>query len=287
MKLSEKRYAPGPGVNKGEPPKTGAERFFDVVGSNFTAVVKINLLFCIAVFPSALIFVLFISGVIPAPNLLISFLALALSLAAAFPVGAAISASMYCIAKMLRDDLRWFWRDYRRKFRECFLQSAFPGIACTLFVYAQVFVYLVLLLSIIEANPDATWLDEDTVYLWSVVVAQVVQPGQMVASLSSILVLSMIAPYVFLQLAYIDLGVVQIIKNSALLAMSNIGRSVSGAIIGGLSWIATVLFLPYSVLATPLLALFGFSFSWLIQAMWVWPVLDKHFSISETLSKEE
>jgi hypothetical protein len=280
MKPSKKRYAPGPGVDKGEPPKKGAERFFEIVGRDFFSLIRMSLLFCVAIFPSAAFFYLFMSGVFP-------YATLFLMLATAFPAGAALSASMYCIGAMLRDDLRWFWRDYKRKFRECSLQSAFPGIACVLFVYAQVYVYLMILVSVFFSNPEAMLLEEDIVYLWFVIVAQAIDPGWLVAGLSSILVLGMITPYIFMQLAYIDLGVVQILKNSALLAMSNFRRSILGSFISGLPWMVAIFFLPYSIMVLPFLMLFGFAFTWLIQGMWVWPVVDKQFSISETLDSDE
>jgi hypothetical protein len=48
-------------------------------------------------------------------------------------------------------------------------------------------------------------------------------------------------------------------------------------------WVAFVFFLPDSLLLAPLILLVGFSISWLICLMWVWPPVDRQFKIGESL----
>jgi len=60
-----------------------------------------------------------------------------------------------------------------------------------------------------------------------------------------------------------------------------------GAFAGGVIWIAFVLFFPGSMFLVPLYVLIGFSLSWLLCLMWVWPPADKQFSIEETLRKRQ
>ena len=235
--------------------KKGIQRFFEVLQSEFREHIKLNLLFIACALPSAMIFFVGLLG-------FFSEAALVLSLIAAFPVGGAVSACMFCITGMLRDEPGHIWADFRRKFKENIRQAAAPGILCAAMVYAQVYIWGPYVFG--GADVNVVWLIPGTVFL---------------------VVFGMIAPYFFLQVAYLDLKTRQILLNSVILSFSNAPRSFMGAVMGGGLWVAVILYLPESLVIAPLLLLFGFSVSWLLCLMWVWPPVDKQFNIAETLNK--
>ena len=233
--------------------RKGIKRFFEVLVGEFRGLIKLNLLLCACVLPSVAIFLLGLFGVY-------SVVALVVSLLAAFPVGGAMSAFLFCVTRMLRDEPGYIWEDFKRKFAENKRQAAAPGILCAAFMYAQVYLWGPVLFGGAEIN--SIWL---------------------IPGIGLLLIFCMVTPYFFLQVAYIDLGTKKIIVNSVLISFSNAPRSFLGAITGGGIWIAFVLLLPESLVVAPVLLLFGFSVSLLLNMMWVWPPVNKLFKIEETL----
>lgn len=226
-------------------------RFGSILAGNFWDLVKLNLLFCLSGLLSAALFFFGISGVLGG-------FAFILALAAAFPVGGACSACLFGISKMLRGDPGYLWYDFKRKFRENMKQAAAPGILCTAFVYAEI----LLGRNVLLGGASAAWI---------------------IAGLIPFVVFGMVTPYLFLQIAYIELKISQILKNSLIIAFAHTGRSLVGALMGGAIWAVYVVFLPGSLVFTPLLLIIGFSVPWLLNLVWVWPPLDKQFAIAETL----
>ena len=112
MGLFKSNYdKPGPGVSKDEPRKKGIPRFFEVFAGNIGDHIKLSLMFCICVIPTA---ALFFTGLVG----LYTGVAFILSLVFAFPVGGAAVALVFCITKMLRDEPGYVWYDFKRKFLE-------------------------------------------------------------------------------------------------------------------------------------------------------------------------
>jgi len=221
----------------------------------FWNLIKLNLLFCLFAIPSGILFAL---------SLFTTFggLAFILALAAAFPIGGACAASMFCISKMIRRDPGYIWYDFKRKLKENLKQAAVPGILCTAFLYLQVFMWQYF----IFADPNIIWI---------------------LAAAIPLLIFGMVAPYIFLQIAYIDIKTSQIVKNSLLISFGHAGRSVIGAIAGVVIWAVFIFFLPDSLPFSPLLLVLGFSASWFLTLLCIWPPVDKQFSISETLRKQQ
>jgi len=247
----------GPGVSKDEPRKKGIRRFFEIIAREYRDLVKVNLMFFVCTIPSIALFLLGLFGVFE--------LALLLSIIAAFPIGGAIAASMFCITRMLRDDPGFVWDDFKRKLLENLLQAGIAGIIVTAFLYTQVFLFWLPVI--------ADWAVADMPWI--------------IAGFGLFLLFSMIFPYVFLHYAYIKLNTFQIVKNSTLLALSNVGRSFMGALSGLLPWLALLFFFPISLVFFPLIPFIVFVLSWLLTLMWVWPVFDRHFSVEETLLSEQ
>ncbi|MCL2663621.1 MAG: DUF624 domain-containing protein [Oscillospiraceae bacterium] len=249
---------PGPGVNKDEPRKKGFARFFELLIRDLGDLVKLNMILCVCVLPSIVMFFFSLSGIYP----LFTFV---LSLILAFPVGGAITSCVYYITKQMRDDPSYVWYEFKRKFKENYKQSAAIGILCTAFVYTQILVWITMIIS------------EDVIGLSWIILA-----------LLSLLLFGMITPYIFLHFAYIDLKTLGILKNSVLMTFAYLPRSFMGAILGGLLWTMTALFFPDSLLmGFPIILIFGITMSMLMNLMWTWKPFDTSFNIEETLNQRK
>ena len=213
--------------------------------------IKINLLFCLFALPSGALF--FIGGLG-----YLGVFAFVLSLAAAFPIGGACAACMFCLSKIVRRDPGYLWYDFKRKYLENYKQAAAPGIFCVAFIYAQIYLWITL----IPGGLNILWI---------------------ATGLVSLGIFVMVAPYIFLQIAYIDLKTSLIIKNSLLISFGHAGRSIIGAILGCVIWLVFIMLMPDSLPFSPLLLVFGFSVSWLLNLFFIWPPVEKEFSIEEAL----
>ena len=246
----------GTDAKKERPRKRGAGRFFEVLFGNFRDLIKLDLLFCCSALLSAAAFVVGFFGVLTAYMYLLALLT-------ALPIGGALSACFFCVTKMLRDEPGYIGHDFRRKFKENFKQAAAPGMLCAVFVYVQVFLWGPLIYA--DGGIGLVWL---------------------ILGIVVLLLFGMVVPYVFLQIAYIDLKTSQILKNSVLISFINAPRSLMGALTAGVMWVIYVFFLPDSLLVTPIIVLVGIPISWLLNMMWVWPPVDKQFKIDETLREK-
>ena len=244
---------PGPGVDPNEPRKKGVKRFFEVLGRDFGGFVILNLFYFVFMLIPLILFISADIGILPK-------YAYIFSLVAAIPMGSVYCTLVYCISKMLRDDPEYIWYDIKRKFVEYFKQSIIPGVLHTAFLYGQVFFWRKFIFGGEELN----------LFLF-------------VFEAISLVTVGMVAPYIFLQIAYVDLKLIQIAKNSFLLAFANLPRSVMGALTCNLIWFLFWNLLPVSLIAVPVMILLAFSVSWLLCLMWVWPPVDKQFNIENTI----
>ena len=256
---------PGPGVPKDQPRKKGVARFFELLFRDFSDLIKLNLLFCLTVLPSAAAFVLG-AGPFILEQYEINLVFLLLSLALAFPIGGATVAYVYYITKMMRDDPSYVWDEFKRKFKENVRQAAPAGIVCTAFVYMQILMWFQVAYQIGDDSYTGG-------LLWFIL------------ALVSLLFYSMITPYIFLHFAYIDLKTFQIIKNSMLMTFAYLPRSFMGGVTGGIMWVLMALQFPNSLISFPFVVLFLVSVSMLLTLSWIWKPFDNYFKIEETLKK--
>ena len=278
MGLFSRNYEkPGPGVKKDEPRKKGAARFFELLTREFGDLVKLNLLFCVCAIPSFVVFIL--SQAFFGIAWLTFF---TLSLLLAFPIGGAITACVYYITKMMRDDPSYVWYEFKRKFKENYRQAAPVGMLCTAFVYAQILLWD----SLTQASVLLSEIEPD-IALQSGAVSG--DPGMdifmFIIGLVSLLIFGMLTPYIYMHFAYIDLKSMGIAKNSVLMSFGNFPRSFMGALMGGIIWIVFALYYPLSIVSVPLILIFGITTSMLLCLMWVWKPFDTTFKIEETLLK--
>ena len=244
---------PGPGVDKNAPKKKGITRFFELVLREFGNLTKLNLLYLLTLLPSVTLFILALSETC-------GIYMYILSVVAALPVGGAVTACSFCIAKMLRDEPGFVFYDFRRKLKENFKQAAIPGILSIAFIYTQIYIWLNIAMGGIIAGY-----------------------GTFLMLILSMIFIRMIIPYVFLQTAYLHLKTIAIIKNSILISLKNAGRSFSGMLLGNAIPVATFFLYPLSMWWMPILLFWGLSLPQLLNLMFIWPPVDEVFHISETL----
>ena len=248
---------PGPGVPKDEPPKKGIARFFEIMGRDFGNLLKLNLLVVLCcLLPMTFLLLSIFSILWGSGGYLLYFL---LALASGILVGPARTAEAYVISKMLRDDPGFVWHDFKKAFKENFKLSVAPGLLYVAIMGSQVLGFVIFFAA--EQRPGIMW--------------------------AAFLILScgltmVVAPYFFAQAPYLDLSARILLKNSLLLGVRNLPRSVAGGVLQlGLlaaQWSA----FPATL---PVILLLGVSFPALINMMWVWPLVDKTFKIDETLKK--
>jgi hypothetical protein len=248
---------PGPGVSKDEPRKKGLNRFFEIFTLYYGDLIKLNLFFCICALPGLALFMLGLFG-------FISIVTMPLSVVAAYPIGGALTAVVFCITKMLRDDPGFVWDDCKRKFSENIKQASLPGMVCTLFIYTQVILWGPLEIA-----------DES---LYAIIV---------IFALFAFILFAMISPYIFLQIAYVNIKTYPVIKNSIILTLSRLLRSFFGAVFGFAPWIAIIMYFPATLVLIPLILLLGFTFPLLMCLSWIWPPFNARFNIEETLIKQQ
>lgn len=249
---------PVAGYKKDGPRKRGSRRFFEILVRDFWDLIKLNLIFCICALPSIGLFLLGLFGFYPI------IITLALSIVFAFPLGGLVTAYVFCITMMLRDEPGNVWLECKRKFIENFKQAAPAGMVCTAIIYAQIMLWGLLLQD--ESGYGFIWV---------------------LVTILTMLLFFMITPYVFMHFAYISLGTLQIIKNSIIMAFASFLRSMMGAVLGCLMWVLLALYFPLSMRVFPVVFVIGISLSILLCLMWAWPRFDKTFEIEETLLKRK
>lgn len=258
---------PGPGVQKDEPRKKGAARFFELLFRDFVDYIKLSLLFTAAALPSAAAFVW---GAFPylvgEPEFGISLLPLMLSLILAYPIGGVLVACFYNITRHMRDDPSFLWHDFKRKFKENHKQAAMMGIICAAFTYMQVLLWFLVYYQLV----DETYTGG---LVWLILAAM------------SLLLFLMITPYIFMHYAYIDLRTSQIVKNSLLMTFAYLPRSFMGGVFGGIIWVLFALFMPSSLMVLPFVPLIFIALAMLMALSWVWPPFEKFHGIEEALKK--
>lgn len=242
---------PGPGIEKDAPPKRGFFRFWEILVRDLGSLVQLNLLYqgCLLPSQALLICALLFSGMFW-PLFLLSILA-------AFPLGAAKTATSFCITKMLRDDPGFLWHDFKKAFKENLKQTMLVGMVHHGVTAAQIVILIQQLFGGAEALTLAVLL-------------------------VSALVFHMVMPYYYVQAAYIQLGNGPMLKNALLLSFSKLPRSLVYALLQIVAAVAAVLLVPASVIVVIIIA---YSLVMLVGLMLIWPPVDQTFHITQTLQE--
>ncbi len=249
---------PGPGVPKDLPVKKGMARFVELFLRHFSKLMLMNFLCLIFILGPVVAF--YFSGVyFMQGNVMMGFLLLLCFIAACLPLGAATTSFYYLFVQMLRNESFFFWHDWGKIYRENFKKAIVPGIGFGLFLGSGLFVWLM----------GDVYINQLPVFFYTL---------YLFASIIWVFML----PIFFVQMAFMDLPVHAILRNSFLLGIGTISRSLPGAILGSGLLLLQMVFFPFSL---PILLFLGISLPMLIQMLWVWPKIDNTFKIDETLKK--
>lgn len=228
-------------------------RTVNIAPGSFGAIIRLNLILCACAAPAGSLYIL---GLLGLWDGWASVLALCLTV----PLGGVACASMYCVAQILQGSSVSIGYDFRLKFLEEWAALALPGVAASAFIFTQF-------------------------YFWVAVFSgHAISIAMLILLLMSLCVFLMIAPYVLLQMAYLDIGVGNAVRNALMLSASNATRTLLGLLLGNLLWLAVLLTLPTSLLFAPVVLLFGFVMSWLANLALIWPVVDQQFRIADELA---
>lgn len=277
MNFFKKDYnKPGPGVPKNAPKKKGFARFFEVVGRDTGDLFKLNFRVALCCLPAQAFLLGAIVSLILQQTVLVFAFSVAALLASTLVVPA-FTAQAYILSKRLRDDSGFAWEDFKKTFKENFRSSIILGLIYGLITASQVFMVF-----------------------FTVGSGQTPSLVILIIFLFSTIIFGMLLPYLFLQKAYLELSNFSIVKNSLFLALGNAPKSFaalilhlgfSGQLIVFFSIFASPVAPELTTLLLPTWLIYSFAFGHfipnLISLMWVWPVVDKTFSIEKTIKQRQ
>lgn len=250
---------PGPGVAKDEPEKTGFALFVSLIKQHFTTLILFNL---IIVFTTLLAQVFFALAIFNNhTNLFVIIIYLLAAVVASLLVGPTTTAVMYCMSKFIRQDTSFIWQAFWKKWKECFTVTTLLGVIYSVITFSQI-IFLLFFNTLTQ-----------TVSFPFLIIYVIVS-----------LVIVLLAPYYFLQAAYLELGSVALFKNSFLLSIKFLWRSLAAFFIYAFLIILQWLFFPFSV---PLILILGYSIPLLIQVFCVWKPIDDTFGIDKELRSRQ
>ena len=244
----------GPGVPKDAPRKKGAARFFEIFTRDASQIwlAGILLLLCSVPMIAAATF-----GVLFWQYLGMLAIAVVVFVASTALVGPALACMHTLLIKQLCDEPCFFWHEYKKAWKSCWKQafavSALFGTICAMECAAAV----IHLMTAQQISP---------------ILLGMVMLGLYIAVTSWL--------YALLQLTQMNMNLVPMLKNSLLLTMGFLKRSLPAGVITLASGVVLIGFVPLPI--TFLLCLLGVpAFLALIVDMWAWPVMEQVFHISD------
>lgn len=217
---------PGPGVEKGAPPKKGIARWWEVITRDFGALLQANIYFVVCALPVLTCTVLFyVSSASGAPWMLM----LLLNVVFAIPMGPALAALHRLTMQMARDEPFFTWHEFKKAYKQDFKQGAIA--MAIMMILADVIMLNLYLLTVMKGY---------TVFTVAMLIL-------------SIYIWFSLLNTLFQQIAMMELPLFTIFKNSLLLVVVAGWR---GLVIVLLDIIIFVAVLMFSYIAAPL-ALFG------------------------------
>lgn len=229
---------------------TGILRFAKILLENAWDLVTVNLLGCLCMLPAA---VSFLAVLLAVQNFWLAFFA---GMLFGIPIGGAISAIEKVSLEIVRERegkaVTTFWETFRGEWKQ--------SIPLGWMAYFEIMVIVFAILFHKEINAF-----EMPVRLWALFVIV-------------LLFLHIVLTYSFSQQVLIELSLWKLLKNSVILFFSNFGKSmlclfITLAILGVL-----FILVPFSLL---FILLLGFSLVSLIRQLFVWPIMNRLFSIDE------
>ena len=242
---------PGPGVRPDEPRKKGAARWFEILGRDLGSFFKAGLLALLGFLP----FMLLLSLAIASHAVIFVIAAGMVGGALAMPqiVGMADT-----LLRSLRDEPGFWWVTYRRAWKRNWKGCLVPGMVCGLVIAGQLF-------TLFHLRPDN---DNLLMLVVMLILGMALSVG--------------LTFYIVPQLALLGLPFLQILKNSVLLFLGYLPRTVGAVAVQVVYWGAYLLFYPLTTLVLP------FTNFWLpmsLSLLILYIPLDKSFHIEETIRK--
>ena len=244
---------PGPGIDKGEPRKTGLARLWEVLSREFSAFWMSGLLAILGFVPAAVCVLLAVA------TRALVFVLLAGALGA---LGGPCMVGLYDTAmRGLRDEPGYWWHRYKKAVRRSAKASLLPGAVTALLLGLECF-SVAMHLGVENADPAPFLL--------------------LCILLSTLVILALLNLY-WSQLVLMDLTAFANARNCVLLFFLQLPRALGAAVWQLAYWLAVWMFSPIS-LAVALLT--GAWLPVLAAALTVYAPLNKTFQIEETLAKQ-
>lgn len=241
----------GPGVVPGEPRKTGLVRFWEILSRDFWNVFRAGFLALAGSLP-------FLIGTAFSLNSHVLLFAPVCGLIGGAVAGPGLCALADTILRGLRDEPGFWWHLYKRAWRRSAKAALLPGAMGGMLLATDFFLLF--------------------------------HAGTLKLSLSvgaglaaGILLVLAISLYLWPQLALMELRFTQLLKNSALLFLGQLPRSVAALVIMA-GYLGLMLhFFPLSVSLLPFLNLW---FPTLPSLFFIYPGINNNFRIEEQLKKK-
>lgn len=246
---------PGPGVSENEERKKGLSRFFELLGRDFGVYWKAGFLAFVSMLPGiAGVFVSMLAGGVM-PMLVSGIIGGALA-------GPCMAGLYDTVARTLRDEPNFWWHTYKHAVARNARSSIVPGA-----LFGLLFSSLLMLLYII-------YLEIKNQSSFSIV--------QGAAALLCMLLLFGIANYLWLQLVLVDLSGGKLLRNTLLMCIAYLPRTLLASLIQTVYWGAIILFAPLSMLVILLTT------AWLPvlgAALAVYKPIEASFQIEESVRR--
>ncbi|MCI2047228.1 MAG: hypothetical protein LKJ90_05895 [Faecalibacterium sp.] len=239
----------GPGVSEGEPRKKGALRFFEVLFRDFGSYWKAGILALLCLLPGVTGVVIGLSG----GGLLFALLS---GLVGGILAAPCMVGLFDTIVRSLRDEPGYWWHTYKMAVKRSAKASLLPGALSGLFVTASILILYILL------NTSAASL-----------------PGWLLAA-AYLLLTAGALPYLWMQVALLDLKPLQLLKNTFSLWFAYFPRTMLAAAFEIAYWLLIFLFFPYTELVLLLTSLW---LPALLAAFAVYIPVEKAFNIEKTV----
>lgn len=247
---SDRFTRPGPGVRPDAPRKKGVARLAEIMGRDMWNFFRAGFLAFLAA--CLLLSVCFL----PLKRTRCCSCCWPVS-SAALIAGPELSAMADTVLRSLRDEPGYWWETYRRVWKRNARESLVPGILTGLVLSIQIF----------------------TLFHMSVISADIVT---WVLLILSFVVTLGLESYIWPQIALLNLPLYGILKNSLLLFLGYLPRSLGAIAIKAVYWGAILLFFP---LTTIILPFTNFWLPMLPALLCIYQPLNKCFTIESTINK--
>lgn len=243
---------PGPGVNPGEPRKTGYRRFAELLSLSGWSFFKAGILACISFLP-------FYFGLAMAVITHLFPLMLLSGILGGAIVGPQITGIADTILRAQRDEPGMWWLTYKAAWKRNWKASLLPGALAGFLAASLVFM-------LTHLNPEFLSIP--------------VMLGMLISALVSLAMFTYLIP----QIALFDMGLGQILRNALLLTLRHPLRTLAAAAAQLLYW---GLFLAYYPLTQIMLPITGLWFPLFMGLSIVYTPMEADFDLENRVKEKQ